>query len=131
MVPNMNDNMQYVEERLQQWAEWYSRGNLFGLGYPPCSLEYRLMTEGVVVKSTGPRPIACNEEAEEIERFVREIAKQNNKIALALRCQYFGYMGRRKSREHAELLRMSYARFRVYVAMGRQWVAGRLSAPRR
>jgi len=123
--------MKYVEERLQQWAEWYSRGNLYGLGYPPYSLEYRLMTEGIVVKSSGPKPLPYSEEAEEIEVLVKEIARQNNTIALALRCQYFGYLGRRKSREHAKLLKISYARFRTYVDMGRHWLAGRLSVPYR
>ena len=54
-VPSMNEPfVKYVEERLQQWAEWYSSGNWYGLGYPSCSIEYRLMTEGILVKATGP-----------------------------------------------------------------------------
>lgn len=120
--------LEYVDERLQQWAEWYSRDNLFGLGYPSCSIEYRLMTEGVIVKTTGPKSLPSNEEAEEIELLVNEIAKQNERIALALRCQYFGH---RRSRERAKSLGVSYAQFRIYVDLGRQWLAGRLSAPRR
>jgi hypothetical protein len=129
MVPSMSEPfVMYVEERLQQWAEWYSRGNWYGLGYPSCSIEYRLMKEGVIVKTTGPKPFPSHEEAEEIELLVNEIAKQNEKIALALRCQYFGH---RRSRERAKLLGVSYAQFRVYVDLGRQWLAGRLSAPRR
>ena len=39
----------YVERRLAEWGHWYSRGNLHGLGYPPCSVEYRLMREGIVI----------------------------------------------------------------------------------
>lgn len=82
--------IQYVEERLNQWADWYSRGNYYGLGYPSCSIEYRLMTEGYVARNNhGQRSIPVNEEAEEVEKLIREMAKQNSNMALALRCHYF------------------------------------------
>ncbi|MDX1901871.1 MAG: antiterminator Q family protein [Gammaproteobacteria bacterium] len=119
--------VKYVEERLQQWAEWYSRGNLFGLGYPSCSLEYRLMTEGIIVKTTGAKTLSSNEEAEEIEALVREMAHQNEKIALALRCQYFSCG---TLRVKAKKLHISHNQFKYYVDLGHQWLAGRLSAKR-
>jgi hypothetical protein len=117
--------VKYVEERLQQWAEWYSRGNLYGLGYPPYTLEYRLMTEGIVVRSTGPRPIPSHEEAEEMENLVKEMSHQNHKMALALRCQYFSSGALRIK---AKKLHISHNQFKYYVDLGHQWLAGRLSA---
>lgn len=122
----MNDEfVKYVEERLHQWAEWYSRGNLYGLGYPSCSMEYRLMTEGIVVKSTAPKPLPCHEEAEEMEGLVKEMAKQNSHMAIAIRCYYFTYGALRIK---AKKLHISHSQFKYYVNMAHQWLAGRMSA---
>lgn len=116
--------MKYLEERLHQWAEWYSRGNFCGLGYPPYSLEYRIMREGTVVRSTGPRSFPANEAAEEIEALVCEMAQHNRNMALALRCHYFSQGGlRTKSRK----LNMSHSHYKYYVDMAHQWLSGRMS----
>ena len=29
-----NEYMKYLEQRLSQWAEWFSHGNWYGIGYP-------------------------------------------------------------------------------------------------
>lgn len=122
---NNDKFMKYLEERLYQWAEWYSRGNLYGLGYPPCSLEYRIMTEGTIIRSTGSRSLPTNAAAEEIENLVREMSQQNQTMALALRCQYFN---RGSLRIKAKRLNISHTQFKHYVDMAHQWLAGRLSA---
>lgn len=83
----MSDKLiKYIELRLEHWAKWFGKGNGSGLGFLPCSIEYRLMTEGMIIRQYGPAPLPCNDEAEEIEGFLREIAEQNRKIADALRC---------------------------------------------
>ena len=115
----------YIDIRLAQWADWFSRSNLYGLGFPTHSIEYRLMTEGVLINSTAPKQFRSNPDAEEIEILVKEIERNNKKIGLALRSQYFG---QKSSRERAERLGMSYAHFRTLVDYGRLWLAGRLSA---
>ncbi len=121
-----DDNfMNYLEQRLEHWARWYSKGNYSGLGYHSETIEYVLMTVGVVIKSTAIQPVPCDEEAEEIEALVREMTKHNEKMAMMLRIHYFGSG---LVSERAEKLGMSYGRFRVYVDMARQWLAGRLSA---
>ncbi len=119
--------VKYVEERLQQWAEWYSRGNLYGIGYPIYTVEYRLMTEGIVVRSTGPKPMPFNEEADEIEILIKEMAQQNQKMALALRCQYFSSGALRVK---AKKLHISHSQFKYLLDLAHQWLAGRLSAKR-
>ena len=114
----------YVEYRLQEWARWFSSGRFCGLGFPSRSIEYRLMTEAVIEKCRGKRPLSCNEEAEEMEKFVKEMSEQNQKMALALRCYYFHGGGLRKK---AKLLKISHTQLKYYVDMGIQWLMGRLS----
>jgi len=122
----MNDTfMHYLEERLNQWADWYSRGNFYGLGYPPYSTEYRLMTEGIVHRSDGSKRLPVNEAAEEIEALVKEMAHYNQVMALALRYQYFLTGG---FRIKAVKLKISHSLFKYYVDMAHQWLAGRLSS---
>lgn len=114
----------YVERRLEQWADWFSRGNFYGLGYPACSIEYRLMKEGNISKSNGPKPLQINESAEEIEKLVKEMSEQNSDMALALRCHYFTRGGWRTK---SEKVKISHMQFKYFVAMAHQWLAGRLS----
>lgn len=124
----MNQNyMRHIEERLYQWADWYSRGNFYGLGYPSCSIEYRIMTEGIVSRSTAPRALPTHEAAEEIEALVKEIANYHEIMANALRCHYFvtGSL-----RTKAAKLKISHSHFKHYVDMAHQWLAGRLSRQR-
>ncbi|MDR3490993.1 MAG: antiterminator Q family protein [Gammaproteobacteria bacterium] len=122
----MNEEIKkYLEERLYEWAEWYSHGNWYGVGYSPCTIEYRLMTEGVLIKSTAPKQSECNENAEEIEEWVNEMAQQNDKMALALRYHYFTHGGFRMK---AKKVLISHMQFKKYVDMAHQWLAGRLSA---
>lgn len=129
----MNEKyIKYVEQRLDDWAAWFSSGNSYGLGYPRRTIEHVLMTEGIVSKTTKPQPLPCNEEAEEIEALVVEMEKQNNKMAYILRHHYFEPGALRAkahsySKQHAEV---SYRKFKEYVDMAKQWLAGRLSASR-
>ena len=115
----------YVERRLEEWAHWFSRGNFYGLGYPPCSVEYRLMKEGSV-KTTpvGLRPLPVNEKAEEVERLVREMSLQNSAMALALRRYYFHRYSLRRQAQEAGI---SHTQLKALVDMGRQWVVGRMT----
>jgi len=118
----------YLQNRLEQWADWCVRGNFYGLGYPPCSLEYRLLTEGRPERHPGFRPLPSHEPAEEIEDMVREMAQHNVTMAHALRCQYL-MTGSLRTR--AAYLNVSHSHFKHYVDMAHQWLAGRLSAKKR
>ncbi len=117
--------MEYLENRLYEWADWYLHGNSYGLGYPRCSIELRILLEGCIQRNPGPKPIPTNESAEEIEELVKQMAKYNVNMAKALRCQYFitGTL-----RTKAARLQMSHSHFKHCVEMGHQWLAGRLSA---
>lgn len=109
--------------------DWFIRGNDFGLGYPRCSIEYRMRTEGRMQKRRGIKPMPCNEPAEEIEAFIKEMAEHHNRLmADALRCQYLvtGTL-----RTKAARLQMSHSGFKALIDMAEQWLAGRLSAKKR
>jgi|GEM_PF-909354 len=124
---NQPDKMQqYVEQRLVVWARWYAKGNGYGLGYPPCSIEYRLMREGIVRSSpAGLRPLPVNEPAEEMERFIQYLARQKPEEAKALRDYYLHYGSYRKQ---ARALGASATQLQWQVEKARQWLCGWLSA---
>lgn len=116
----------YVNYRLEQWVDWYLRGNQYGLGYPKKSIAARLMEEGgVLINSTANYSPPTHAAAEEVEMMVKDLAKQNPKIALALRVQYFN-VGTAQSK--ARQAGLSYSQFKVHLDMAKQWIAGRLSA---
>lgn len=120
--------LQYVKQRLQQWAAWYDFGNSHQIGYATCSREYRLMTVGLIVKQTGPKPLPCNKEAEEIEALIQELAKHTPDIAVALRCHYFSTPAfRRKS----QTIQFAPSKMEQYIAMGHQWLSWQLGATRK
>jgi hypothetical protein len=121
------DFILYVEKRLEHWAQWFNSGHHHGLGFHSETIEYILMTVGVMIKSTGTRPLPMDEEAEEIEALVTEMAKYNSKMAAALRIHYFD---RKKSRDRADAIQIAASQFKNYVSMAKQWLAGRLSAKR-
>lgn len=118
------DPIDYIQSRLKHWAEWYSKGNGSGLGYLSCSIEYRLMTEGMIIRKFGPSPLACNEEAEEIETLLREMSEQNKHLAAALRhC----YLNRGGLRIKGKSFNVTHQQFKIYMIMGHHWLAGRMS----
>jgi hypothetical protein len=116
--------MQIVEDRLNEWAEWASHGNWFGIGYSPCSILYRLMTEGILIKSTAPLIHPTNEEAEEMEALIRDLWNQNKDLADALRIHYL-FQG--SLRYKANKFSINRDRLTYHLDMARQWLAGRLS----
>lgn len=119
------DFMMYVEKRLEHWATWFNSSHYYGLGFHSETIEYILMTVGVLIKSTCPKPLPVDEDAEEIERLVTKMAKHNDKMAAALRLHYFD---RKKSRDRVDAIHMSSTQFKHHVKMAKQWLAGRLSA---
>ena len=105
-------------------TRWFHSNHHYGLGFHSETIEYVMMTVGVLIKSTGVKPLPVDEDAEEIEALVVEMAEQNSKMATALRIHYFD---RKKSRDRADAIQMSSTQFKNNVKMAKQWLAGRLS----
>ena len=126
-MPNQENVGKYVEKRLQEWADWFIRGNTYGIGYPPESF-ITMLEKGITAKKkkTFKIPILpTNESAEEMEKFVVEMAHQNRQMADALRKYYFGREPTLQLK--AKIFGVSGAQFKILLGMARQWLAGRLS----
>jgi hypothetical protein len=121
-----NAMLSYVDHRLAVWARWQRRGNFYGLGYPACSIEYRLMHEGVLrTTARGQRAIEVNVPAEEMDALVMKLAKQQPLLAEVLRDYYFRegslrVLAKAKGTSHTEMQRQ--------VQQARYWIAGWLTA---
>ena len=116
---------EYLDERIEEWADWVVRLDNHGLGYPHRTLEARLRDEGgVLISGTGYYCPPGNERAEEIERFIAELHKRNEELAIALRVYYLetGF-----TKHKAKKIKLSVTQFKIYVRMARMWLAGKLS----
>lgn len=117
----------YIENRLQEWADWYIRGNNHGIGFPPESF-ITMLEKGITIKkkkSFNLPILPSNESAEEMEKFVVEMSRQNQQMANALRKYYFGREPTIQLK--AKAFGVSGAQFKILLGMARQWLAGRLS----
>lgn len=115
----------YVESRLEEWAEWYLKHGDFGLGYPWRSIEGRMIDNGgIIIRGIAPE-VLCNTEAEEIEHMVQELYRQDEFLARVLREQYFG---KGTAKNKSARLKTSYENFKIHLKMAKHWLAGRLSA---
>lgn len=123
----MDEEMQiYIDKRLDHWAEWVLKGNWGNRGYPSKNVLYEWIKMGCVIsKAKGRQPLPCDEEAEEVERCVIEMAKQRPKIALALRTEY---LIRGTMKQKSKCIHSSLAQFKVDLQMAKQWLAGWFSA---
>lgn len=117
--------LDYVEYRLNEWADWYSRGCYAGIGYPNKSTLALLREyQGVVIRMPGAKPLPTHEQAEEMEGLIKELVLQNERLASVLRENYLG-VG--TATRKAQKIGISYAHYKVQLDMGRQWLAGRLT----
>ncbi len=125
MACKNNDPIAYIEERLHQWAEWFSRGNLVGIGYPNRSIEHRIWREGgLLIKATGEKPSPVNEAAEEIEKLIKEMSMQSEILAAVIRCHYFS---QGSLRIKSKRVGISHTQFKHYVDMAHWWLVGRIN----
>ena len=110
--------LQAMRTRLAEWAEWYSRGQLYGLGYASPAMEYALLTQG----RCGVPGWPSHREAEEIEAWVNEMAQQHPPLARALRTYYF-HPG--SLRAHAVALNVSHTQVKLSLDKAHRWLIRR------
>ena len=118
--------LRYVDERLKLWAAWYRQRERLGIGYPPCSVEYRMMTEGCIPRGEylGLRPMPTNLSAEEIEAFIAELNKQYEEAAQVIRRHY---IDEGNVKEKAKLMNIKHEQFYELISFSRAWLLGRLT----
>ncbi len=123
---NPNDYLdEYLESRLCEWAEWLRSGNQLGIGYPRRSI-LALIKEGKVITKNRQfcSVIETNDNAEEIENLVREMAQYKRVMAEALRNYYLDRLSLRRC---ARQFKISHMHYKLYIEMAKQWLIGRLS----
>jgi hypothetical protein len=86
----MQNLSQYLDERLLDWATWYLKYNDGGMGYPPITIEGKLMKMGVIIRVQGATFIDENKEAEEMERWICQMYRWKPKLYLAVRAYFLG-----------------------------------------
>jgi hypothetical protein len=122
----------YLESRLEQWADYYMRREDSGLGYPKRSAIVRIGEGSNATSQASPE---MNAAAEEIEALVKEMAAENAKWAQALRDKYFSSIAEvplqsgkkrdvvsRLARKHGISNRM----FQVRVKCAKLWLEDKL-----
>jgi DNA-directed RNA polymerase specialized sigma subunit len=126
MTSNKYDHIDdYLELRLNEWAEWLSSGNTLGIGYPKQSI-ISLIREGVVISrknNNNCSVLEVNEQVEEIEKLISEMSDYKPIMAKCLRMYYLDNLS---LRSNAKKLEISYSQFKLNVLMAKQWLVGRL-----
>lgn len=122
----MRNGLAYVETRLLEWADWSKKGNGFGLGFPSKTPE-QILREcgGVWIKAIGGKSFISHPRAEEIERYLCELAQGKRFLALVLRTHYL-YVG--TVVQKAKRVHVSYSQYRVQLECGKHWLLGRLES---
>jgi hypothetical protein len=118
--------LQYLEKRLNQWAEWTLLYNDFGLGYPKKSMEAKLADTGGIWGRMGiRRGIPSNPNAEAMERCILELDKNYPRLAIIIRIQY---LAKGTPNEKAKELNLSHTRYYSYLNSAKYWIDGYLRA---
>src|SRR5690348_11773239 len=92
----INDQIvKYLDVRLREWAVWNLKKEDANLDYPAESVEYQIMTLGILPreKYKAPKLMPVHERAEEMEAIISVMAKQGEQAgyyAVALREYYLG-----------------------------------------
>ena len=95
-----------------------------GIGYPwQSTLE--LIKAGMIYDKNKYRipVIQTNEEAEEIEKFICEMAEYKPIMAQALRMYY---LDKHSLTSNSKNLKISRSQYNIYIRMAKEWLAGRL-----
>jgi hypothetical protein len=130
---NQNEINTYVEYRLRDWGYWFVKDFSNGLGYPKATIEWRIMTEGILTKSTGSKTLPSHADAEEIEKLVNELNEYNDDLGSAVRSKYIESLKQFRDFSDAEvesklaaMRGISPRRFRDLIFLAKTWLAGRL-----
>lgn len=104
---------------LKTWREW-SRSNFESIGYNSVTIEYKLMKEGMVIKSTGSNVI----ENPECELLDHAIAIMPYKLKKIIKLKYLFHW---LNKDAAKVLGMSVPSYKDHVMRSRMWLCGQLT----
>jgi DNA-directed RNA polymerase specialized sigma24 family protein len=120
----MRDELAWVDELLQAWAEWSLRDS-WALGYASTSTIHRCMREGAAAAAIRipyhAIPLTAPEAVERAERAVLGLPEHLQVVVVAR------YLKRGTDATRARALGLSHAAWRLRLNCARHWLAGRLS----
>lgn len=123
----MKKDLNYVEMRLQQWAEWYGRHKDHGIGYRKQSNEYLIMRDkGVMIKGTTQFCLPTDEAAEEIERLLCEFIQYGEAHQKMVKAFINCYVETGVMQHKAEAAGVSLACLKTWMGLIKHWLMGRL-----
>ncbi|MDX2165089.1 MAG: antiterminator Q family protein [Gammaproteobacteria bacterium] len=125
-MPLLNENQldDYLDYRLQEWAEWLNTGNFLNIGYQrESSIAMFMDGKSINRNSRFFKTVDTNESAQEMEKLVTEMARYKPAMANALRMYY---LERLSFRESAKKLKISYTQYNMYVQTAKSWLAGKI-----
>jgi len=124
MTTNKKSIDDYLEERLEEWAEWLRGGNFVGIGYPRQSTLELIKAGMIYDKNKSHIPvIQTNEKAEEMEKYICEMAEYKPIMAKTLRMFYLDSIS---TKSHAKKFNMPHSQFYLQVQMAKTWLIGRV-----
>ena len=113
----------YMDEReldilFDRWRDWSSDGSQ--TGFKNKTIEYQLMTQGVVTRSTGSN-VKEDPECEKLDAAISAMPKQMHK---AVKLKFlFGFTNKDASKE----LKMPLPTYKSLIQRCRAWLCGRLT----
>lgn len=120
-VEELNQNLDTeLEHRLNEWARWFAKGCGYKVGYPPTSITFWACYQMAKAKQrNSANTLPSNPPAEEVDDWVRELAKWRPRLAEVLRCHYFTLGPIRDKARRMNISAMQYVRD---IERGKAWL---------
>ncbi len=79
----------YVEARLSEWGEWFSKDVHINIGFPSKNILARMREEGgQLISAAGPKPLMTHTKAEEMEAILMSLNAHQPVLAHVLMITY-------------------------------------------
>lgn len=108
-----------LQTLLVRWRIW-SQSNYDSLSYSSTSIEYKLMNEGMVIRSTGNITIE-DVECESLDHAISKMPKRLKKIIK------MKYLFKWLNKDAAKALSISMPSYKDRVVQSRMWLCGKLT----
>ena len=116
--------LEETRHRLRQWGKWCEAILSMGLHFSSKTIIGQLVdSKGVMIRSTCERLTPENDEAEEIDNLIIELAKEDSKKARVL---YYHYTTHDKFSQKVKRSACSKGSYIHHLAQGEKWINERL-----
>lgn len=124
----MKKDIEYVRNRLFEWADFYSRSGS-NLGYPKINSIARLWRDGGIFSpsyNNHGRPLPSNAKAEKMEELWKKLMEKNQDIGQTIFAKYFS-PSYRASKQIAKRLGISVWAYYKRIEVGENWFLDELT----